>query len=162
MQLTEHFTLEEFETSRLAKRLNIKNRVPDFTTAHNLYSLCFLLEKIRKYIGKPIVITSGYRCPELNKAVGGVSNSQHMLGEACDFIICYPYSSKDVYSDIFTYLLEDSTFIDQCILYEKKDGGNFIHLSSVEKSRCRHEYFKYVETEKGFSKIPFSISSFCF
>ena len=84
MQLTEHFTLEEFERSGTAARLHIDNRVPE-ALVPNIRHLCEeALEPLREHFGEPVFISSGYRSPELNKAVGGVQNSQHMRGEAAD------------------------------------------------------------------------------
>ena len=83
-QITEHFTVEEFERSSTADRLGIDNRVPE-ALLPNLKTLCeVVLEPLRAFAGKPIVISSGYRCPALNRAVGGASQSQHLRGEAAD------------------------------------------------------------------------------
>ena len=84
MRLSEHFTLEEFERSQTAARLHIDNKVPA-ELVPNIKNLCELvLEPLREHFGEPIYISSGYRCPQLNRAVGGVPNSQHMRGEAAD------------------------------------------------------------------------------
>ena len=84
MKLTEHFTLEEFQRSAKAAELGIENRVPEGLVA-NLRHLCEeVLEPLREHFGEAVYVTSGYRCPQLNKAVGGVANSQHMRGEAAD------------------------------------------------------------------------------
>ena len=84
MQLTEHFTLEEFTRSTTASRLKIDNSVPD-ELMPNIQLTAIKLELVRQALGKPIVITSGYRCAELNKRVGGVSTSAHTRGLAVDF-----------------------------------------------------------------------------
>ena len=87
MKLTEHFTLYEFEKSPTAKAHGITNSAPPLV-ATNLMALCVnVLEPLRRAFNMPIVIGSGYRCPKLNKLVGGVSNSQHMTGEAADIHI---------------------------------------------------------------------------
>lgn len=83
MNLSEHFTLEEFTHSNTAIRLGIEN-TPSEKVIENLKRLCEMLEQVRTYLGKPISITSGYRCAELNKAIGGQPNSQHQLGCAAD------------------------------------------------------------------------------
>ena len=84
MKLTEHFTLAEFERSATAARLHIDNRVPAGLVP-NLQRLCELvLEPLREHFQEAVYVTSGYRCPQLNSAVGGVHNSQHMRGEAVD------------------------------------------------------------------------------
>ena len=84
MQLTENFTLEEFTRSTTASRLKIDNRVPG-ELMPNIQLTAIKLELVRQALGKPIVITSGYRCPALNARVGGVSTSAHTKGLAVDF-----------------------------------------------------------------------------
>lgn len=84
LRLSEHFLLGEFIKSETADRLGIDNRPPsDFVP--RLENLCRqVLEPLREWAGEPVVITSGYRCPELNRRVGGVPSSQHTLGLAAD------------------------------------------------------------------------------
>lgn len=84
MQLTEHFTLEEFLVSETAARRGIDNTPTDAVVA-NLKRLAERLEQVRAIFHKPVIITSGYRCPELNVAVGGAKDSAHMYGRAADF-----------------------------------------------------------------------------
>lgn len=75
MNLSKHFTLDEFIKSRTAVRLGIEN----FPTSEHLENLRDLVEQIleplRVHYGRPVIITSGYRCEALNKAVGGAKNS---------------------------------------------------------------------------------------
>lgn len=86
MKLSEHFTLHEFERSETASARGIDNKVPP-ELIPNLKRLCVeILEPLRKYANEPVRISSGYRCPSLNKAVGGVKNSQHLKGQAADII----------------------------------------------------------------------------
>ena len=84
MKLTEHFTLEEFTLSSTALALKIDNK-PEPEHLKNLKKLAEVMEKVRSLFNKPIEITSGYRNPKVNKAVGGVPNSAHALGFAADF-----------------------------------------------------------------------------
>lgn len=84
-QLTPHFTLAELTASETAERRGINN-APDPLAAKNLFRLAELLEQVRALLGaKPIRISSGYRSVALNKAVGGASNSDHLIGMAADF-----------------------------------------------------------------------------
>lgn len=93
--LSPHFTVDEFFRSGTAIRLGIDNN-PDahpgegISTAEvveNLRALCTeVLEPLRRRVGR-VIVTSGYRCKELNKAVGGVWNSQHLKGEAADIFV---------------------------------------------------------------------------
>lgn len=83
-KLSENFTLEEMLVSSTASKYGIKN-VPDATAKANLTLLCKkYLQPLREAYGKPIIVTSGYRCPELNVKVGGAKNSQHSKGQAAD------------------------------------------------------------------------------
>ena len=84
MKLTEHFTLEEFTRSTTGEKNNINNSVPD-DLMPNIQLTAIKLELVRKALGKPILITSGYRCPALNARVGGASTSAHTKGLAVDF-----------------------------------------------------------------------------
>lgn len=86
MQLSPHFTLEEFLVSETAVRRGINN-TPSDATVENLKRLCERLEMVRALFNRPIIITSGYRCESLNAAVGGSPTSAHMSGRAADFII---------------------------------------------------------------------------
>lgn len=86
MRLSEHFTLDELTFSQTAARKSINNS-PTGVIVDNLTRLCIVLEAIRKAIGKPISISSGYRSPALNTAIGSASNSQHCNGCAADFTI---------------------------------------------------------------------------
>lgn len=86
MYLTPHFTLGEFVRSDLATRRSIDNAPPAEVRA-NLKRVAETLEQVRALIGRPLVITSGYRCLALNKALGSSSDkSAHMLGLAADFV----------------------------------------------------------------------------
>lgn len=79
-----HFTLQEMTKSATATRLGIDN-TPDALVKYNLTALIDnILDPLREAWGAPIIVTSGYRCPRLNKAVGGAANSQHTKGEAAD------------------------------------------------------------------------------
>ena len=79
-----HFTLKEFVKSDTARRLGIDN-TPSPQVEERLRQLVdYVLDPLREAYGKPIYVNSGYRCPALNRAVGGVAHSQHLTGEAAD------------------------------------------------------------------------------
>ena len=87
MQLSEHFELAEFLISETAARRGIANE-PTSEIIDNLRRLCQLvLEPLRVKLARPLVITSGYRSPALNRAVGGSPTSHHMQGRAADIIV---------------------------------------------------------------------------
>jgi zinc D-Ala-D-Ala carboxypeptidase len=83
MYLTTHFTLAEMTTSQTAARLGLDN-TPGPDGEANLRRVAEVLEQIRAIVGGPIVISSGYRAPAVNAAVGGSSTSAHMKGLAAD------------------------------------------------------------------------------
>jgi len=84
MNLTPHFTLEELTASETAARNGLDN-TPGPIAYQNLVRLANFLEEVKKVLGgKPIMINSAYRGPEVNAHVGGSKNSQHMVGCAAD------------------------------------------------------------------------------
>jgi hypothetical protein len=86
MKISEHFTLEELSFSETAARLGLDNTPNPFVVA-NLGLVAVVMEKIRSLLGdRPIVVHSGYRSVEVNRAVGGVATSAHCHGLACDFV----------------------------------------------------------------------------
>lgn len=133
-----NFKLSEFFVSSTADKNGIKNEpslVERATIERNINLLVDnVLDPIRDKFCAPIIITSGYRCPQVNKLVGGANNSQHMSGCAADFHI-----------KGFTYLMMRQVFLnvyntmefDQLIYYRSK---NIIHVSYVENGN-RHEAF---------------------
>lgn len=129
MNLTPHFTLEELVYSETATRLRIDNCLYPSRPEHqhiieNLRALCVnVLEQLRTFAGCPIHINSGYRCPALNKAVGGVSNSKHIAGQAADIHL----PSIEVGKKWFEYLKT----IDhgQLIWETNAKGVSWIHVS---------------------------------
>lgn len=84
-----HFTLQEMQRSATASANNIKNVAND-QQKRNLIKLCSMLEVIRYNLGnRAIKVNSGFRCPELNKLVGGVEHSRHQDGKAADIYLPY-------------------------------------------------------------------------
>jgi len=122
--LSPHFRLSEFEYSATAIANGIDNRVPS-TLIPNLKNLCEqVLEPLRLQVNEPIIISSGYRSPELNRLVGGAPNSQHMTGEAADILLIANHVSL---IDCYTWLLNNTRF-DQLIM-ESKGNSRWIHIS---------------------------------
>ncbi len=86
MNITDNFTLEELVYSQTAERLGIDN-TPSQEVISKLTLLCQqILQPIRDKYGKPINVSSGFRCDALNKAVNGSATSQHKYGEAADIV----------------------------------------------------------------------------
>ncbi len=127
------FKMEEFLKSETAERLGFWN-VPLQEHVENMDKLVTnLLDRLREYWGSPIRITSGYRVPGLNEAVGGVKNSQHIEGKAADI---QPIGrSFDDFTAFLVEWLKGKNF-DQCII-EKKGTSRWIHISYDEKRNRR-------------------------
>jgi len=83
MNLSPHFTLEELSRSEYAARRQLNND-PGETVIKNLTRLAKTLEEVRAEVGRAIIVTSGYRSPEVNRGIGGSRNSQHCAGCAAD------------------------------------------------------------------------------
>lgn len=135
-QLSPNFKLHEFIVSETATRKGIDN-TPSPDVVKNLKDLCtYLLEPIRKWArtqnpNAVVRITSGYRSTKLNKAVGGAPNSNHLFGNAADFVI--PGVSP---RSIHKYVIQNLDF-DEAICYS---GWNHVAYRS-EGNRRRH-FFK--------------------
>ena len=123
-----HFTIEEMYASDTAKRLGIDNK-PTTQKMINLVYLCaFVLEPLRVAMGEPIRVSSGYRCEKLNKAVGGVYNSQHLKGQAADLCIDGDIEKGRRW---FNYIKDHLPF-DQLIWeHNPKTGSYWVHVSFV-------------------------------
>ena len=113
MKLSEHLDLSEVTRSNEAKRKGISN-MPTPEHIENFKKLAEnIFEPIRKHFGVPILISSGYRSKELNKAIGGATTSQHLLGQAID--IDMDGSSSGVTNKMVFDFIKDNLNFDQLI-----------------------------------------------
>jgi hypothetical protein len=140
MYLSPHFTLAEFTTSQTADRLGIEND-PPIDVLENLKRTAMGLEGIRIMLGSPIIITSGYRCLELNRAIGSKDTSQHVKGEAADFI-CPGFGGPRTIVD---RLMDSELGYDQLILEYANKGRGWVHISFT-KASGRHQALIIDET----------------
>lgn len=137
-----YFKFREFIKSDTASAKHINNMPANITTIENLDALREnILEPLRKAYGKPIFISSGYRCSTLNKAVGGVSNSQHMTGQAVDLRIVS--NGKVLYDEnakLFNLAKSLNLPFDQ-LLNEKPVNGkpSWVHISYKADGSNRHQ-----------------------
>ena len=130
-----HFTIQELTRSATARQLGIDNTPPDsaVTALHELVAA--VLDPLREAWGGPIWVNSGYRCPELNRIVGGAPNSQHQRGEAADITV----GSQDDNRRLLALIKQLDLPVDQCI--DEKDC-RWIHVSH-RKDRNRRLYMKF-------------------
>ena len=118
-----YVTLDEMIHSDTADRLGINN-TPTYDAISNLDDLVTnVLDRLRGEWGRPIIVTSGYRCKELNAAVGGARNSQHLKGQAADIV-------SDDFESFRRFVrrwCKDNDF-DQCI-FEHSGDKEWVHIS---------------------------------
>lgn len=121
-----YFTIEELSASDTARRRGIDN-TPDAAKRQKLQTLIEqLLDPIRAAWGAPITVNSGYRCPKLNAAVGGVSTSQHLRGEAADISVGTPADNKRLFDRIVELQKAGKITFDQLI---DESDYKWIHIS---------------------------------
>lgn len=119
-----YFTIEELIKSSTARRKGIPN-LPNGEQKENLIALVDnVLDPLRKLWGKPIIVTSGFRCAKLNRAVGGVSKSQHTKGQAAD--IRTVENTTMANKQLFDVAMRSGLPFDQLI---DEYGYNWIHIS---------------------------------
>ena len=128
MQLTPCFSLAQLCASETAHKRGIANAPPD-ELLPNLARLAGGLEQVQALLGAPIVLSSGYRCPALNAAVGGTASSQHCQGLAADFT-CPAFGDP---MDVARAIRDSHIVFDQCIL----EFGRWVHLSFSPAPRRR-------------------------
>lgn len=126
-----HFTIGELCASSTADARGIKN-TPMLQETGNLKALADnVLDPLREWYGKPIYVNSGYRCPQLNRMVGGKPTSQHLKGEAADITA----GSKEENRKLFAYIRANLTF-DQLI--DEKDFS-WVHVSFKRNGENRKQ-----------------------
>lgn len=131
MNLSPHFTLAEFTISSEAARRGISNDPPADLLA-TLKRTALGMETVRIRLGgMPIVVSSGYRSLELNRAIGSKDSSQHVKGQAVDFI-CPRYGSP---ANIVAALKDSDVPYDQLILEFARNGGGWVHVSFADSAR---------------------------
>ena len=127
MMLSPNFALSEFTESQTAARLGLDND-PPAELYETLKATARCMEDIRDLLGgKPVLISSAYRSPEVNKAVGGSANSQHTKGEAVDFT-CPKFGTP---REIVTKIKDSPLLFDQLIL----EFDRWVHISFSSRNR---------------------------
>ena len=130
MKNGQYITVNEMLHSQTAEKLNIKNVPNDPIVMENLEYTIEQLDELRRLYEHPIIITSGYRCPALNKAVGGKPNSQHVKGQAADL-------KWD--ENLLQFIIENFHY-DQ-LIEETSKRTKWIHIS-FNKEKERMQYIK--------------------
>ena len=127
-KLTEHFSFFELTRTDKAKFQEL-NRRKAMCYVAELTAVCrLILEPVRAHYGKPVILNSGFRCFELNEAVGGSKTSQHMLGQAADFHV--DGVSLD---DAFNWFWHESGIPFGQLIDERRGGDRWLHASTGGK-----------------------------
>tara|TARA_Y100000741_G_C18107473_1_gene499436 strand:+ start:120 stop:575 length:456 start_codon:yes stop_codon:yes gene_type:complete len=147
MQLTKNFSLREFTKSQTAERMGIDNTPPEEIIPKLSFLATQILEPLREKIDKPILITSGYRCPELCEAIGSKPTSQHTKGEAVD-IEAIGMSTLNLAEMIINHFDFDQVILE---CYRKGDmNSGWVHCSLISGEN-RKEVLTYTKA-KGYEK----------
>ena len=142
MKLSKNFTYEELCHSGVAERKGLRNRPKtkeeERVVIENLKALCMeVLQPLRDYLGKPVVISSGYRSEEVNRMVGGVKGSQHLKGEAADIHV----ENTEHLLKMMHFIMDETDF-DQLIWEKNKAGVQWLHVSHKRNGNNRHQVLK--------------------
>lgn len=128
-----YFSIEELCKSDTATARGIDN-TPNEEVKANLEALIEnVLDPLREAYGKPIYVNSGYRSPELNRAVGGVANSFHLQGYACDIDM----GDKEDNQPIFDYIKDNLLFTE----LGWEGNGRWVHVAYIRGREHEKEIF---------------------
>jgi hypothetical protein len=148
MNLTENVSLKELTKSESATRFGISNE-PTEEALSNLQKLAtHILQPVRDHFGKPLIITSGYRSPELCLKIGSTTTSQHTKGQASDFEIG-GIANKDLSDWIHQNLDYDQLILE---FWKPEDpNSGWVHCSFKGEGQNRKQYLRAF-TENGRTK----------
>lgn len=126
MKLSEHFKLGEFTKS--SSHPEVYN-IPSHEAIANLKRICTWLEVLRKRYGKPIIINSGYRSPQLNRKIGGVKNSNHLTGCAVDIRVTGMEQLIRYAAILLDYADESHQDFDELLIEKNRYGAIWLHFA---------------------------------
>lgn len=135
---SEFFTLAELIKSSTADKHHIDNTPPSEEIKNLQYGVDMVLDPLRRLYGKPIRITSGFRCQKLNDLVGGVKNSWHTKGNAADIHVASLTEATKLFNN-----LQKMPSVDT-VLFEHSGAGQWLHVQWDMTKTPRHHYnFNY-------------------
>ena len=123
--MAKYFKVAEMLKSETADKNKIQN-TPSVEVEQNIEELLEVLDDLREFYGKPIKITSGYRCAELNRLVGGSPTSAHVIGYAAD-LQPIQGSFEEFKALVIDWLDKSGVKFDQCII-ERSKSTQWVHF----------------------------------
>jgi len=146
MNLSKHVTIDEFCYSPTAIKKGIHN-VMNAIQVKKAIQLCEnVFEPIRKHVGKPIKISSGFRCYQLNKLIGGSSSSQHTFGEAFDLELTD--------RKLFDWIIKNVEFDQAIYEFGNDEHANWFHIS-YRKGNNRKQVLRAIKIGGKTQYIPY-------
>ena len=149
--ISEHISYKEGVRSNTATRRGIDN-TPNDEQLDNMEIIAEeIFEPLRTYVGGPIKINSFFRCPELNKAIGGSSKSQHCKGQAMDIDDTFGRMTN---AEMYHFIKEHLDFDQMIWEFGDDDNPNWVHVSYVSPEKNRNKCLKAYK-EKGKTKYMY-------
>ncbi len=140
-KISKHISYKEGVYSRTAERLGLKNDPSDDHLANMKIIAEKVFEPLRIHVGGPIKINSFYRGPELNKAIGGSSKSQHCHGQAIDIDDTYGNASN---AEVYNWIKANLDYDQMIWEFGTDENPNWVHVSYVSpesnRNRCLKAY----------------------
>ena len=148
MKLSKNLSLAECLKSQTAKRLGISNEPHDDWVVENLRAIAEnVFQPLRDGLGVPIYVSSSYRGPELNRAIGGSTRSQHMEGRALD--LDADVFGRTTNSKVFEYIRENLEFDQMVWEFGDDDNPDWVHVSYVYDGPNRKRCLKARRDDEG-------------
>ena len=151
MSISQHISYKESVYSRTATRLGIDNEPNDEQMNNMLDVAQEVFEPLRMWVGGPIKINSFFRSPELNKAIGGSSKSQHCQGQAIDLDDTFGRATN---AEMFEFIKKHLDFDQMIWEFGDDENPDWVHVSYVSEEKNRNRCLKaYKENNKTNYKI---------
>ena len=148
LKISKHITYREAVHSATAKRRGLDN-TPNDNQLDNMYKVAdFIFEPLRTFVGGAIKITSFFRSPEVNTAIGGSTKSQHCKGQAIDIDDVFGHKTN---YEMFKYIRENLDFDQLIYEFGTNDNPDWIHVSYVSKKENRNRVLRAIR-ENGKTK----------
>jgi len=137
--ISKHISNKEGVYSNTALRKGIENKPNKEQLANMKLIAEKIFEPLRQYVGGPIKITSFFRCPELNKAIGGSTTSQHCKGQAMDIDDTFGYKTN---AEMYKFIKDNLDFDQMIWEFGDDNNPNWVHVSYVSPEKNRNKCLK--------------------